>query len=394
MSTKFIFDRRHKLNAKGEGMIELEIYLEMANRKFRSTGIKILPIFWNEKNQRITNKHPNAEFLNKILLVKKKTIDDILLLQSIDGVPANINLIDNNLNNDFLTFYKFFQRVIDISNQDISPGTNRIYIRTLRYLKLYSKDVNIGELTLDFFEKFNIWMITKKNLNQNSRATMFKKIKKVMNEAFRHELITYSKNPFTKGFIVREIEVPANSLTLNELKIIEGLDMELRPELDKTRDMFLFSCYTSMRYGDMATLTAKNVDILNNGEIRLSYRPNKTIKTSGKKIEWITTDFWNGKIDLILRKYLAISENLFFEYSNAFYNRQLKELQSFADIKTTLHAHLGRHTCITLLINDFGLDITKAQLIAGHSKIEQTRKYLRVTEIDLSNAAKKLNWNK
>jgi hypothetical protein len=31
--------------------------------------------------------------------------------------------------------------------------------------------------------------------------------------------------------------------------------MSLRPELDKTRDMFLFACYTSLRYGDLSELS-------------------------------------------------------------------------------------------------------------------------------------------
>ncbi|MBW7868882.1 MAG: tyrosine-type recombinase/integrase [Brumimicrobium sp.] len=62
------------------------------------------------------------------------------------------------------------------------------------------------------------------------------------------------------------------------------------------------------------------------------------------------------------------------------------------EIKIVLTSHLARKTCITLLINDYGLDIAKTQMIAGHSKIEMTRRYLKIDERDLSEAAKKIEW--
>src|SRR5690606_15702684 len=130
------------------------------------------------------------------------------------------------------------------------------------------------------------------------------------------------------------------------------------------------------------------------GKIRITYIQEKLKHRSAKRVEWIISDFWNGKADKIILKYFEKFDDVknvvkevrfFFRYTNQFYNRQLKELQHFAGIKQQLHSHLARHTCITLLVNDFGLDITKAQMIAGHSKVEMTRKYLRVTERDLVN---------
>jgi hypothetical protein len=45
-----------------------------------------------------------------------------------------------------------------------------------------------------------------------------------------------------------------------------------------------------------------------------------------------------------------------------------------------------------LLVNDYQLDITKAQLIAGHSKLETTMLYLKIDENDLSRAGKNIKW--
>jgi len=157
----------------------------------------------------------------------------------------------------------------------------------------------------------------------------------------------------------------------------------------------LFSCYTSVRFSDLVGLTSENFTFLNDGRIRISYVPVKNRRHSNKPIEWIITDLWNGKIDFIVKKYLKKNEKNqpFFGCANSSYNRDLKLLQGLVGIETTLTSHLGRHSCITLLVNDFAMDITKVQMIAGHSQINMTRGYLRITERDLSEASKKINWN-
>lgn len=43
-------------------------------------------------------------------------------------------------------------------------------------------------------------------------------------------------------------------------------------------------------------------------------------------------------------------------------------------------------------MKDFQMDVTKVQKIAGHAKIEMTRRYLKIDERDLSEAAKKIDW--
>jgi len=298
-------------------------------------------------------------------------------------------------------FHFFENRVIAVSNSDLSEGTQMIYRRTLKYLREFkSDDLPISEVDAFFLESFNIFLQKTKKLKLNGRASLMIRFKTVMNIAVNDGLIDYAKNPF-RTFKINQVQPETHSLTLSELKKIENLDMSLRPELDKTRDMFLFSCYTSLRFGDLINLSFENFEKLDQGRIRLTYVQEKLKHRSTKKIQWIVSDFWGGKIDKIILKYFEKYDNVkdvekslrfFFRYTNQHYNRQLKELQRFAGIKQELHSHLARHTCITLLVNDFGLDITKAQMIAGHAKMEMTRRYLRVTERDLSSAAKSIDW--
>lgn len=395
MEISLIFNRKKRL-VRGEGIIELQLYISRTNRPIKSTGIKIEPQFWNESKELVKKSHPNHDFLNDQLSELKTRMERKVLNQKLND--ELIDLAEPKQKN--IDFYEFFEKdVMSVSNADLTKGTQLIYKRTLKYMKEFKRSVTIDKIDLSFVERFNKFLIEKKNLHLNSRASLLRKLKKAINLAINHDHITPAKNPFL-GFQIKEIEPEKKSLTLAELRKIEHLDMSLRPELIKTRKMFLFCCYTALRFGDLVQLTVDNFEELESGKIRLSYNPNKTKRINNKVVKWIISDFWNGaahkivELELLEWSKLPNETRPIFQYTNEFYNRQLKELQRFAGIKTILTSHLARHTCITLLVNDFELDITKAQLIAGHSKIEMTQRYLRITERDLAESASRVNWDK
>lgn len=385
MRTKILFNRKKKLNAKNQAAIEVEIYISRNNRIIRSSGIYVSHEYWNDVLKEIKPKHPKAKELNLKLFEFKNKLEQEYIKLYYTGYdkPKRIKRTG---------FYDYFKNeVMLVQNKDLSEGTQKIYRRVLNYLQEFKpNDFPIQQVDIDFLNKFDLFLKEKKGLANNGRHSLFTKIRKVISCAVISELIPPSKDPFTKGFKTKEIEPEQTSLTLKELQILENLNMQLRPELIKTRDMFLFQCYTALRYGDLSHLQPDNFDILEDGKIRLHYIPRKTRHKYKKRISWIISDFWNGKGDEIIKKYFNQVD--FFNLANAYYNRQLKELQRFAGIKTVLVSHLARKTCITLLINDYGLDIAKAQMIAGHSKIDMTRRYLKIDERDLSNAAKSIAW--
>lgn len=392
MFTKIVFNRRNRYTKNGLANIEIEFYIVRSFRYYRSTGISVLPSDWDENNKRILPSHPEAKFLNKKLIEAKYKADlEIFNYNPEDykekKAPKQLRKM----------FYEFFATQMEKDQGDLSDKTLLVYQRTLRYLKEYEPaDFPIDKINLEYIENFDYFLKTKIGLAKNSRASLLKKLKRVVGICVSNKYLSYADNPFLH-FKVREAPVEKKSLSLAELKRIENLDMQLRPELEKAKDMFLFSCYTGLRFGDLSKLNPDNFELLDGNRIRLSYTANKTKKTNAKRIEWVTTDFWNGKIDVIIHKYLLLGQQYktkqFFKISNAKYNQQLKELGQFAKIKQPLTSHLARHTCITLLINDYGMDITKVQMMAGHSKIEMTRHYLRTTERDLEREAKRIKWD-
>ncbi|MGV6862597.1 MAG: Arm DNA-binding domain-containing protein, partial [Putridiphycobacter sp.] len=72
MNTKFIYNRKSKLNTNGMALIQLQIIGDRLNRPLKSTRIYIEPQFWDEKRQIVKKKHPEADFLNKQLKIFQK----------------------------------------------------------------------------------------------------------------------------------------------------------------------------------------------------------------------------------------------------------------------------------------------------------------------------------
>ena len=67
--------------------------------------------------------------------------------------------------------------------------------------------------------------------------------------------------------------------------------------------------------------------------------------------------------------------------NNASSNRTLKEITKAAKISEERHItfHIARHTTATLLLYK-GVPVTTVQKILGHTKIETTQIYARVTD--------------
>ena len=99
-----------------------------------------------------------------------------------------------------------------------------------------------------------------------------------------------------------------------------------RPETLPIRDLFLFSCYTGIPYGDMCRLTTEDLEVAEDGEV--------WIKTARKKTK---IDYEVPLLDiplLILDKYrdMAPEGKLLPMYSNNELNRTLKRLPPFAEL--------------------------------------------------------------
>ena len=143
--------------------------------------------------------------------------------------------------------------------------------------------------------------------------------------------------------------------------------------LEKVRDVFVFSCFTGLAYIDVAGLTQDN--------IRKSFDGNLWIMTKRQKTN---TDVNVPLLDIpkmILKKYKGKLPNgkILPVISNQKLNAYLKEIADVCGIKKNLTFHLARHTFATTTTLSKGVPIETVSKMLGHTNIETTQIYARIT---------------
>lgn len=148
--------------------------------------------------------------------------------------------------------------------------------------------------------------------------------------------------------------------------------------------MFLFSCYTGLRYSDIYNLKWGNIKS-NPDRIEI-----EIVKTS-KPLFIPLMD----KAKEILCKYskLTIKADTLKalpQLANQVVNRNLKDIMVMAGIKKSISFHCARHTFASNLV-EMGTPILYVKDLLGHQKIEQTMIYAKSLTGNLFESVNNLN---
>ena len=151
------------------------------------------------------------------------------------------------------------------------------------------------------------------------------------------------------------------------------------------RDMFLFSCYTGIPYSDMCLLTNENLSLAEDGTW--------WIRSSRKKTG---VDFEIPLMELpfhIIEKYrdMAPEGKLLPMYSNSSLNLYLKRIAEICGIGRKLVFHAARHTYATEITLSHGVPLETVSKMLGHSRIETTQHYAKVTDNKIDTDTKALD---
>jgi len=156
-------------------------------------------------------------------------------------------------------------------------------------------------------------------------------------------------------------------LTPAEIHLIEICDLSSKKQYELTRCMFLFSCYTGMRFSDVVALKKENYKngIITLKQVKTNVDLKVPVNLQAKKI--ICRFYSKRKED----------ENIFPKIENQTVNRYLKKIGEIAKIKKELHFHIGRHTFGTTLLNN-NVNVFYISKMMGHKKLSQTYSYTGV----------------
>tara|TARA_R110002051_G_scaffold100879_4_gene171415 strand:+ start:64987 stop:66237 length:1251 start_codon:yes stop_codon:yes gene_type:complete len=274
-------------------------------------------------------------------------------------------------------------------------GTQKNYFTTQKYLSKFiqktykTTDIYLRELDYDFIIKFEKYLRAhtpedhQKPMGNNTVMKHIERLRKLINLATK--LGWLDRDPFM-NFKAQFIKTERGFLSLAELKRVEDKHLSIE-RLALVRDLFVFSCYTSLSYIDVINLTEDNINIGIDGELWIHYRREKTSK--GVRIPLLP------KALEIIEQYKAHiktlhHKGLFPNISNQKLNAYLKEVADVCEIKKNLTFHIARHTFATTVTLSNGIPIETVSKLLGHSRISTTQIYAKVIERKVSDDMKKL----
>lgn len=268
-------------------------------------------------------------------------------------------------------------------------GTQKNYFTTHKYIFLFLKqkhkttDMFLSELSYKFIIDFERFLRHQKSMGNNTVMKHIERLRKMVSLAYKMEWI--EKDPFIK-FEAKYERKERTFLTKDELQAIENKQFSIT-RLELIKDLFVFSCYTGLSYGDVMCLTNDNICI---GIDRKQWIYSQREKTSiPVKIPLLS------KALGIIEKYKKYpnsknKETLFPTISNQKLNSYLKEIADVCGINKTLTFHIARHTFATTITLSNGVPIETVSKLLGHSKITTTQIYAKVIERKVSEDMQRL----
>ena len=351
-----------------------------------STGKAVHPSEWDRNRQRVRSKEPEAIEINSYLdaiRARLYYLEKVLIDRDI-GISPQL-LRDAYLGRLECLKEWTLMKVIDVHLEDlkgkigktISANTVWSYELCGRLIGLFIKsrykrsDMSIKEVNIDFISGFHSWLLRERKMKQNTATNHLKFLQKVMNIAVMNGYIPYSVLGMYK--VVRE---PVNMEYLNEAELQKIIDFESPLEhLVRTRDMFLFGCFTGLSYIDIKTLSREHFETDDEGRRWIKKCREKTGVLSRIPVlpiaQSILDKYKGGKVLLPLQ-------------DNADVNRNLKDIAVLCGIDKRICFHASRHTFATTvtLANDIPLEVVSQMM--GHTNTRMTCHYAKVVDRSIS----------
>ena len=360
--------------------------LNYNNQRFKySTKISINSKQWDSKTFRVKSQVSHSLKLNtQIKRIEESILDVYHTLKTNDETINNPLLkekLDICLNReekeDFFSYMKLY---IEQRNE-LRNTTKRDYLQTYDTLKQFEKNtgylVSFESINLDFYNRFQNYMVKSLNHSLNTWGKRIKTIKSIMNYSTDigiNKNLAFNK----KSFRVLSEKIKRIYLSIDEIDKLQKL--KLNDNLEKTRDAFILMCYLGLRYSDYRKINKNNIS---NGYLDI---------TMHKTNEEVSIPIHPSALNII-KKWNYILPQL----SNVKLNLHIKQVCRYADIDEIIierdksykkyelvTCHTARRTFAT---NGYLSDVPTRDLmrITGHKKETTFLNYVQVKrEVKLS----------
>lgn len=374
------FLKRDKQKKDGSVPVYCRITIDGKESRF---GMKknIDPKLWNVKEGKATGKSSESSEINALLEKTKAGIHKIYrdVQERENAVSAekvkNIFLgIDSKQYMLLKAFDEHVEEKFNLIGKRIVKSTYHRYyylrIRLSEFLteKYHLSDIPLREINYQFIRDFEMYLLTVRGNKQSTIAQYLINLKKIVELAYKNEWIF--RNPFI-NYKIEDEKSERGYLTQREVEIL--MNWKLDKKLERTRDVFIFCCFTGLSYIDVFKLTKEKINLSIDGQQWIMGKREKTdmdyfipMMEIPKKIleKYKNETFKDGKL-LPVKVSLTV-------------NRHLKEISEICGINKHLTFHLSRHTFATLTISK-GVSLESVSKMLGHKNIQTTQIYAKMT---------------
>jgi len=391
---------RDDLSRKGlEKRIDLRVYLDGRQTKF-ATPYSIAPACWDKKSGRVVGNCPEKSVINSYLngketeyeryLFQCEMLDETVDLERIREILTGKSRTAPSEKTN-ATLDEIFDAYVDKLRTDNRCERTIIGILDLKKdmakFSKRSKKRTIDQFDILFIQEYKKYLRTVRRNADNTINTKLNRLRSVVKWAGR---LGYPiDDPFGKGVRFLNRSTP-RTIFLTKDEYDEFLQKALADRNDLamrvTRELFIFSCETGLRFSDVLDLKWTHLKKDSKGVTYIS-------KIQCKTKELVEIPLMSKWPKVLLAKYRNVStgEHVFPRLSNNCVNRNLKMLAEKAGIGKRLSFHVARHTFASHLANA-GVPLYIVAKLLGDKSLDMVhRVYTNTERTELTEAMKKLS---
>lgn len=368
---KLVYNRSHRLNRFGEGLVEIECS-QSGRRIYFTTHTYVRP---GQFCRGAIVEVPNAQGLNFALYRMIQDIERVELEYIKRGVEVTLPILKEAVRAHISPAAKISEFGMQVIEQsDRKHLTKQNYQTLLNNMEKFRRGSLVTDIDYQYIVAYDKWL-RDSGIAHNTRISRLRLLRALLNEAKKRDIISF--NPFDR-FRIQQMVSKKGYITKEQLRKLENLS--LRGTEDLVRDAFLVGCYTGLRFSDITTLRDEH---LVNGWLT------RNMSKTGFMVEIPVSTLFDGKLLKIVEKYGSISKLTKALGSNCAVNRTLRNVLDRIGVDPKITFHSSRHTFATLLVQNH-TPITTVQKLLGHQKVTTTQIYSEVDRRSIMNDLRKI----
>ena len=368
---KLVYNRSHRLNRLGEGLVEIECS-QAGRRIYFTTRTYVRP---GQFCRGAIVNVPNAQGLNFALYKMIQDIEHVELEYIKRGVEVTLPILKEAVRAHISPAAKISEFGMQVVEQsDRKHLTKQNYQTLLNNMEKFRRGSLITDIDYQYIVSYDKWL-RDSGIAHNTRISRLRLLRALLNEAKKRDII--GSNPFDR-FRIQQMVSKKGYITMEQMRKLENLSLHGTEDL--VRDAFLVGCYTGLRFSDITTLRDEHIV---NGWLT------RNMSKTGFMVDIPVSTLFDGKFLKIVEKYGSISKLAKALGSNCAVNRTLRNVLDRIGVDPKITFHSSRHTFATLLVQKH-VPITTIQKLLGHQKVTTTQIYSEIDRRSIANDLKKV----